>query len=112
MKRYGLALLVLPAALWAQQPGNAENGRKLFVKNGCYQCHGYEGQGGGAGARLVSKSLSTAGFIAYVRKPPAGGMPVYSPKIMSDAELTDVWTFLKTQPDPPPVASIPLLSDK
>jgi hypothetical protein len=31
MKRYGLALLVLPAALWAQQPGNAENGRKLFV---------------------------------------------------------------------------------
>ena len=112
MKARWLVLLILPAALWAQQPGNADNGKKIFSKNGCYQCHGYEGQGGVAGARLAGKPLSVAGFIAYVRKPPAGGMPVYSPKVMSDAELTDVWTYLKSLPAPPPVASIPLLQDK
>jgi mono/diheme cytochrome c family protein len=31
--------------------GNAANGRKLFASFGCYQCHGYEAQGGSAGAR-------------------------------------------------------------
>src|SRR3974390_1847527 len=36
------------------QSGNAENGRKLFVKYGCYECHGREAQGGGLnGPRLA-----------------------------------------------------------
>jgi hypothetical protein len=49
-------------------------------------------------------------FIAIVRHPPASSMPTYSPKVMSDAELTDVWAYLKSIPDPPPAKNIPLLS--
>jgi len=49
-------------------------------------------------------------FIAIVRHPPASAMPTYSPKVMSDAELTDVWAYLKSIPDPPPVKNIPLLN--
>jgi len=29
---------------------------------------------------------------------------------MSDAELTDVWAYLKSIPDPPAVKNIPLLN--
>jgi ubiquinol-cytochrome c reductase cytochrome c subunit len=106
-----IGFLLLPAAsLYAQ--GNAENGKKLFVKNGCYQCHGYEAQGTNAGARLAPKPMTLAALIAYVRKPAPGGMPIYSPKVMSDAELTDIWAFLKLIPDTPAVSTIPILNGK
>jgi mono/diheme cytochrome c family protein len=39
--------------------GNAANGRKLFVSFGCYQCHGYEAQGGAAGPRLAPRPIAT-----------------------------------------------------
>jgi hypothetical protein len=37
-------------------------------------------------------------------------MPTYSSKVMSDAELTDVWAYLKSIPDSPSVKNIPLLN--
>src|SRR4029450_14163180 len=40
-----------PAQQQNAPAGNAANGRKLFVSFGCYQCHGYEAQGGSAGPR-------------------------------------------------------------
>jgi mono/diheme cytochrome c family protein len=43
-----------------------------------------------------------------VRKP--AGMPAYSAKVMSDAELADVRAYLATIPAPPPVNTIPLLN--
>jgi mono/diheme cytochrome c family protein len=89
--------------------GNAENGKRIFVKNGCYQCHGYDGHGG-PGTKLAPNPLILAAFIAYVRHPPPGGMPVYSPKVMSDPELADVWSYLKTIPQTRAVKDIPLLN--
>ena len=111
-----LAGLLLPAAATPQSPakatkpaaGNAENGKRLFVKNGCYQCHGFVGQGGSAGARLAPRPFPVEALIAYVRHPAPGGMPPYTPKVMSDAELTDVWAYLMTIPEP--AKNIPLLN--
>src|SRR5215471_15840306 len=90
--------------------GNLENGKRLYLKNGCYQCHGQSGQGGLAGARLAQTKLSQAAFTAYVRNPAPGGMPPYRAQVMSDQELADVWAYIKTFPEPPPVKSIPLLN--
>ena len=39
----------------AQNAGNAENGKKVFERMICSACHGHEGQGGGAGARIGVK---------------------------------------------------------
>src|SRR5215471_20485133 len=89
--------------------GNAQNGKTLFLKNGCYECHGTVGQGG-TGPRLAPNPLPVDRFIAYVRKPM--GMPPYSPKVMTDAELADVRAYLASIPPPPPLSSIPLLNDK
>ena len=70
------ALIASGSIVLAQDAGNAENGKKLWVKNNCYSCHGYDGHGG-AGARLAPKPIAVAGFIAYVRKPGLGSMPTF-----------------------------------
>ena len=93
----------------AQSSGNADNGKKLFSKYGCYQCHGTQGQGTTAGARLAPKPIALAALIAYVRKP-AGQMPPYTAKVVSDAELGDIRAYLATIPEPPPAKNIPLLN--
>ncbi|MGD1071966.1 MAG: c-type cytochrome [Bryobacteraceae bacterium] len=104
------------AALAQTKPGDVENGKRLYMKNGCYQCHGTVGQGGAAAVggqaapRLAQTKLPLIGFIAYVRNPPSGEMPQYRAKVMSDQELADVYAHIKTFPEPPPVKSIPMLN--
>jgi len=88
--------------------GNAANGRKLFVSFGCYQCHGYEAQGGSAGPRLAPRPIAYAQLMKYVRHP-TGEMPPFTEKIVKDTELTDIYAFLRAQPVPPDVDKIPLL---
>ena len=109
MRKLSLILAVFAASAGAQS-GNVDNGKRLFLKNGCYQCHGYAGQGGLGGARLAQTKLPLAAFTSYVRNPAPGGMPPYRAKVMSDQELADVWAYIKTFPEPPPVKSIPLLN--
>jgi mono/diheme cytochrome c family protein len=93
----------------APSSGNAENGKRLFVKYGCYECHGFQGQGSpGTGARLAPDPIPLAALMSYVRKP-AGEMPPYSSKVVSDQDLADIHAFLRSQPHAPDVKSIPLL---
>jgi ubiquinol-cytochrome c reductase cytochrome c subunit len=104
-----------PAAPQSNQPsaaapaGDAEKGKTLFVKNGCYQCHNYEGHGGAAGARLAPNPLPFRAFVTYVRSP-RGDMPPYTAKVMSEQDLADVHAYLRSRPRPAAVSSIPLLS--
>jgi len=88
--------------------GNAANGRKLFVSFGCYQCHGYEAQGGSAGARLAPRPIPYAQLLKYVRHP-TGEMPPFTEKVVKDSELADIYAFLRAQPPAPDVDKIPLL---
>ena len=88
--------------------GTAANGRKLFVSFGCYQCHGYEAQGGSAGPRLAPRPIAYAQLMKYVRHP-TNEMPPFTEKIVKDSELTDIHAFLRAQPAPPDIDKIPLL---
>jgi len=88
--------------------GDAAKGKTMFGDYGCYQCHGYAAQGGGAGARLASRPIPFAAFSTYVRKP-TGEMPPYTAKVVSDQDLADIYAFLASIPPPPPIDSIPLL---
>ena len=99
-----IPFVLLSAAALAQ---NADNGKRLFMRNGCYECHGTMAQGG-TGPHLAPRPLAVAALTAYVRKP-GQGMPPFSAKVMSDADLADVRAFLATLPEPPPVKDIPLL---
>jgi mono/diheme cytochrome c family protein len=113
-----LAMLLpaIPAARAQQRSdtpasGNAQNGKKLFAADGCYECHGLEGQGAAqtGAARIGPPQLSFEGFQSYVRKP-AVQMPPYSSKAVSDQDLADIYAFLKSIPMPPKGKDIPLLN--
>jgi len=93
----------------AAKTGNAENGKRLFTAYACYQCHGYQGQGSNAGARIAPKPLPLAAMIAYVRKP-TGVMPPVTAKVVTDAEIADIRAYLETVPAPPDVKTIKLLN--
>ena len=113
------AALVLAVAVHAQPPssqppaaapaGDADKGKTLFVKNGCYQCHNYEGHGGAAGARIAPNPPPFRGFVNYVRAP-RGDMPPYTVKVMSEQDLADVYAYLRSRPRPRDVSSLPLLA--
>lgn len=84
-------------------------GAALFRKNGCYECHANEAQGGPQGPRIGPNPLPYPRFAAYVRNP-AGDMPPFTAKVLSDDELASIYAFLQARPTPPPVKEIPLLA--
>ena len=88
---------------------NAENGKRLYKRDGCFECHGFEGQGAPVtGPRLAPDPIPIEAFTAYVRHP-AGNMPPYTSKVVSDRELAEIYAFLQSVPKPPDAKDIPAL---
>jgi ubiquinol-cytochrome c reductase cytochrome c subunit len=108
MHRLMVAAVALAGFGLHAQNGNADNGKQLFMKHGCYECHGTVGQGG-TGPHLAPRPLAAAALTAYIRKP-GGGMPPYSVKVLPDSEATDIRAYLAIIPESPAAKSIPLLS--
>ena len=89
--------------------GNADNGKQIFVKDGCYECHGREGQGSTmAGPRIAPNPIPFESLLSYVRKP-KGEMPPYTAKVISDKELADIYAYLQSRKEPPIAKAMPLL---
>jgi mono/diheme cytochrome c family protein len=90
---------------------NAQKGQSLFMRYGCYECHGNEGQGSTqtAGSRIGPIQIAFPPFVAYVRQPSAQ-MPPYAAKAVSDADLADIYAFLLSRPQSASAKSIPLLN--
>ena len=119
--RFGLLLLIGAVVLASESlhgqaaaapAGNAETGKKLFVERACWQCHGLAAQGGGiAGPRLAGRVPAWTAFSRYVRRPTEEMIP-YSTKTLSDAELADIYAWLRAIPAPPAISSIPQLNRK
>jgi mono/diheme cytochrome c family protein len=98
-----------PAKATDAPAGNAKNGRAVYTKAGCYECHGREGQGGaGTGPKLGPAPIPYGAFVFQVRAP-RDQMPPYTSKVLSDAELADIYAFVQAAPLPPKVDSNPLL---
>lgn len=89
--------------------GNPTNGKAIYTKAGCYECHGREAQGGaGTGPKLGPAPIPYAAFAFQVRTP-RDQMPPYTAKVLSDAQLADIYAFVQAAPQPPKVESVPLL---
>lgn len=80
--------------------GDPERGKQIYVKYGCYQCHGREAQGASTGPRLGPDARPFDEFVRFTRAPDED-MPPYTAKVMTDAELADVYAFVVSRPAPP-----------
>jgi mono/diheme cytochrome c family protein len=109
-----IALLValLPAVAWAQDKapaGDAAHGKRIFTQDVCYSCHGYAGQGSrNTGPRLARTELPFAAFEQQIRQPSAE-MPAYTPKVLSNKDIADIYAFLQSLPAPPDAKGIAIL---
>src|SRR5882762_3384288 len=90
------ALLAAPLALAAPP----DQGRLAYVKHGCWQCHGFVGQGGVTGPKLAPNPMPPEALSAFVRNA-AGGMPPYQKAILSDEDLADIHAYLQSLPKAP-----------
>jgi mono/diheme cytochrome c family protein len=103
-----VCLIVTGSALAQDTPrGDAANGKKLFETVGCFECHGYAGQGGAAGPKLIEPPAYAA-FVVQLRTP-RQQMPPYTAKVLNDQQAADIYAHVLTFPKGPDPASIPLL---
>ena len=95
------------AAPLAQDAGH---GQELFTRYGCYECHGFAGQGAqSTGPRLAPGPMAFGRFTTIVRDP-IDLMPRYPADFVSDADLADIYAFLQSIPRPPALDEIPQLN--
>ncbi len=93
-------------------PGDTENGKRLYLADGCFTCHGRSGQGGALNypaPPLAQIEMPVEALQAYLREPP-NDMPAYSAEVLSDKEVADIHAFLRSLPGRKPVKDIPLLN--
>lgn len=106
-----LALLAASAtspAVAAEPVPSAVRGRQLYFAVGCVHCHGSEGQGSTAGARIAPDPLPPAALAAFVRAT-STGMPAYGAEVLSDADVADIAAYLRSVPPVKPADAIPAL---
>jgi mono/diheme cytochrome c family protein len=88
---------------------SAEKGKQLFLKNGCWQCHGERGQGGVAGRTLAPDPIPFDTLKNFVRTTNRE-MPPFRESILPDEDLADIYAYLQSIPKGPDPKSIPLLN--
>ncbi|MDB5990406.1 MAG: cytochrome c, mono- and diheme variant family [Herbaspirillum sp.] len=105
----GVLTIAAPAMAQSEKPasGQVQQGQALWEKNGCYLCHGSVGQGG-FGPAVAVDLVPYVALSIYVRNP-TGDMPPFSEKVLSEADLKDIYAYLSAQPEPKSPDSTPLL---
>jgi mono/diheme cytochrome c family protein len=94
-------------------PGDAVEGKRLFLAVGCFLCHGRSGQGGamnGPAPILARTAMPFDGFKGQLRQP-ANEMPAYSDKVMTDKQIADVYAFVESLPGPRPTKDMKIFND-
>jgi mono/diheme cytochrome c family protein len=102
-----------PAAL-AQNAASvdAANGKRVYLADGCFMCHGRAGQGGAMNypAPAIAKlEMPVESFVSFLRDAP-NDMPAYSADVLSDKEAADIHAFLQSLPGRKPAKEFPLLN--
>jgi mono/diheme cytochrome c family protein len=88
---------------------SAANGERVFMRAGCWQCHGTMGQGGVTGPKIAPDPLPFDALSSFVRTSNRE-MPAYRQAILSDADLADLYAYLQSIPKSPDPKAIPLLN--
>lgn len=111
--RQWVSVLVLAAGLvFAHRDGfaaSAQNGERVFMRVGCWQCHGTVGQGAVTGPKLAPDPLPFEALSSFVRSTNRA-MPPYHEQVLSNDDLADIYAYLQSIPRGPDPTNIPLLN--
>jgi mono/diheme cytochrome c family protein len=94
-------------------PGDAAEGKRLYLSTGCFTCHGRSGQGGamnGPAPILAKTAMPFDGFKGQLRQP-ISDMPAYSEIVMSEKQIADIYAFLQTLSGPLPTKDMAIFKD-
>ena len=94
-------------------PGDAVEGKRLYLAVGCFTCHGRSGQGGamnGPVPALAKTAMPFDGFKGQLRQP-ADEMPAYSEKVMTDRQIADIYAFVQSLPGRRPTKDMKIFED-
>jgi mono/diheme cytochrome c family protein len=112
-----VAVLGAAASMTAQAqdapPGDAANGKRIYLADGCFTCHGRAGQGGafnGPAPRLAQTILPFDGFKGQIRNP-VNDMPAFSDANLSDKDIADIYAFVHSLPGPRSAKDIAILNN-
>ena len=109
------AVLGFGAAALAQNAGtgDAANGKRVYLADGCFECHGRVGQGGAMNypaPALAQVEMPIESFMAFLRNGP-NDMPAYSTAVLSDQEIADMYAFVQSLPSTRSAKDISILND-
>ena len=94
------------------RPGDPVNGKRLYLADGCFECHGRAGQGGRFNyltPALANIALPVESFISFLREAP-NDMPSFSADVLSDKDAADIHAYLISLPGPKSPKDFPLLN--
>ena len=120
MGKQGIVYVSLLMMSGAQAAGDVENGKTVYLEQGCYSCHGYNGTGRRPLANDASGIMASEQvFLSYLRLradvaplSPSNNMPNYSVDVLSDTDAIDAYAYIKTfTDDPPEVDDIPAFQE-
>ena len=93
--------------------GDVTNGKKVFLNDGCFTCHGRVGQGGaynGPAPILAHTQLPFDAFKNQLRNP-ADDMPAFSTAVVTDEQIADIYAFVQSLPGPTSPKDIAILNN-
>jgi mono/diheme cytochrome c family protein len=110
---FGAAAPILAQAQEDAPPGDAGNGKRMYLADGCFTCHGRAGQGGaynGPAPRLAQTAMPFDGFKGQIRNP-VSDMPAFSDANLSDKDIADIFAFVRSLPGPRSAKDITILNN-
>ena len=93
--------------------GDAANGKRLYLADGCFTCHGRSGQGGAYNTPapiLAHTAVPFDGFKGQIRNP-VNDMPAFPTAILSDKDIADIYAFVESLPGPRSPKDFPILNN-
>jgi mono/diheme cytochrome c family protein len=90
----------------APASGDAAAGKVIFRKAGCYECHGYNGQGSMTSGPRIASPAPPFLMLRNAVRTPSNIMPAYAPEVLDDTALQNIYAYLQSQPRAPRPADL------
>jgi mono/diheme cytochrome c family protein len=106
-----MAIAIAAPAFADALAGDAANGKRVFLADGCFECHGRVGQGGaylGPAPVLAKTELPYEAFLQQLRDP-ANNMPAYAEAVLPQAQAADIYAYLQSLPGRPAPDALPAI---